>query len=277
MRVSGMLLIHFARKSARAIHEIFPTKFVLAVPEGCCSCVSMIRTDCQASALHAHEVQPSLATILHEEEVIYPSLENMTLLSAFNFWGGRVALRQALPELMQPILKHPNGSPRVPTQVQASISHKFPLAAALAARNADFAGLGVDIEIAASRYTSTNRLANRILNCEEMRTLEKLKSIPTGLRPRMCFSLKEAIFKALNPSIGRIRLGDIIVYPRSDGACEVSCTSARTLRIEATWRLIRCPVSVGYPHLYIVTTATAYCMSERCVTVEVRTLSQSTN
>ncbi len=139
--------------------------------------------------------------------------------------GGRVALHAALADLgidEGAILSTPRGAPMLPAGTRGSISHKESLAVALAARAHVDAGawhVGIDIErIAPGRLD----ISKRVLRPEE------LARFPPPGDPRrieelaFAFSAKEAIYKALDPFVGRyVSFQEMAVERRADGTALV--------------------------------------------------------
>lgn len=220
--------------------EISRTVFSLSLPEGRCVGVSLN--------------DMSLAE-LRQEEVDFPRKEKMCEKTAATFWGGRIAARRALDENVPPILRQENGAPILPDERCGSITHKLPLAAALVSTK--YRAVGIDIENA---RPAKEGLERKILDQEERKAVEKLYNVPARLRPILCFSIKEAIYKAIFKTVGHVTLRDIKVRPHIDGSCAVILPSSRDnhhhqreeerVIVEATWRFVTCASS-----RYILTTA----------------------
>jgi len=152
--------------------------------------------------------------------------------------AGRIALHAALQDLQVdagPILATKRGAPELPEGVTGSISHKRTLAVGLAARLDRGLSLGVDIEpIPALPPSPTepgwdNRpdISSHIMTPEE---LSALAAVPNSLRRReviLHFSIKEALYKAINPRIGRyVSFQEATVLPRCDGSVAVTLALA---------------------------------------------------
>lgn len=164
--------------------------------------------------------------------------------------AGRVALHAALQDIgfdCGPILATQRGAPELPAGVTGSISHKRTLAVALAARKHDGLSLGVDIEpipalpVSPSEPAWDNRpdISSRVMTPEE---LSVLATVPEGLRRReivLHFSIKEALYKAINPIIGRyVSFQEATVLPASDGSVVVSLALSKQegpFGVEARW------------------------------------------
>jgi enterobactin synthetase component D len=149
------------------------------------------------------------------------------------WFAGRVALHTALFDIgldRGAILATQRGAPELPAEVTGSISHKRTLAVALATPRTNGLSIGVDIEPvpAASSLGETgwdNRpdISSRVMTPDE---LALLADVPERLRRReviLHFSLKEALYKAINPLIGRyVSFQEAVVLPVADGSVAVT-------------------------------------------------------
>lgn len=238
--------------------QAFETAFSLHVPEGRCVGISLIAPP-DHPLMHSASL-PGLSLELPEEELAFPLEHNMSAKTAINFWGGRLAVRRALDENVPPILRHANGAPMLPSTYLGSISHKAPLAVSLVAAKAPTClGIGVDLEIAAALKSDAQRLIARILDTDEINYLRDLRSVRRPLQPRLCFSLKEAIFKAFAAAARPVSFREIHIRPSTDGTCLVDIPSSRQVRVQATWRLVSCHIH-NSPNLsnFILSTAAVY-------------------
>lgn len=131
------------------------------------------------------------------------------------FAGGRLALRAALAlgAAAEPILSTPRGGPMLPAGFAGSIAHKPTLAVALAARAPADVTLGVDVEIdRASRFD----LSTRVLTPAELRRHDALPSEDRARAVLVAFATKEAIYKALDPWLGRhVAFGEVEIEGRA--------------------------------------------------------------
>jgi 4'-phosphopantetheinyl transferase EntD len=186
--------------------------------------------------------------LLVDEERAF--LETLSPARRPTWLAGRVALHAALQDLeftCGPILATTRGAPELPEGVTGSISHKRTLAVALAARKDRGLSLGVDIEPipvvppAATEPVWDNRpdISSRVMTPEE---LSLLATVPEGLRRRevvLHFSIKEALYKAINPLIGRyVSFQEATVIPHSDGSVAVTLTLSKQegpFLAEARW------------------------------------------
>jgi enterobactin synthetase component D len=172
----------------------------------------------------------ALLNLADEERAFIDTLSDARKTTWF---AGRVALRAALADLglrHGPILATHRGAPELPDTIAGSISHKRSLAVALAARKDDGLSVGVDIEPIPTMSHSPgeapwdNRpdISSRVMTPEELATLA---AVPDGKRRReivLHFSIKESLYKAVNPLIGRyVSFQEATVHPRPDGSVSV--------------------------------------------------------
>lgn len=143
------------------------------------------------------------------------------------FIAGRHALHHALGDLRTPILADDRGAPRLPAGYVGSVSHKGTLAAALVAR-ADAGWVGVDLERAGPPRLDISR---RILTPREQAMIPDLGR-PVTLR----FSIKEAIYKAVDPHVRRYVAFTEVELDLDLAGDAVVVTSELPLEIEASWR-----------------------------------------
>lgn len=118
------------------------------------------------------------------------------------FVGGRLALRRAAARLgleLPAVLPDDRGAPALPRGVVGSISHKDSLAVALLAP-ADGATRGVDVErVVAPRVD----LSRQVLAPDEAAELSALEGEARWRAVLLRFSVKEAIYKAIDPFVRR--------------------------------------------------------------------------
>lgn len=134
------------------------------------------------------------------------------------YLAGRRALRAALADLGAP---HPapigaseRGAPVVPAPLVGSISHKGEVALALASRAAGWT-VGVDLERRAPRAID---LSSRVLTEAELAALAGLDGDARGRAVLRAFAIKEAIYKAIDPFLGRyVGFREVAVWPGADG------------------------------------------------------------
>ncbi len=144
--------------------------------------------------------------------------------------AGRAALHATLAELAPDLAAHPiladdRGAPILPTGWYGSISHKGTRAAALIAP-AGLARVGIDLERAAPPRQD---IARWILTRREQETLDD-----RGRGATLRFSIKEAIYKAVDPFVRRYVAFTEVELDVIDGIAHV--TSELPFAIETTWR-----------------------------------------
>ena len=143
--------------------------------------------------------------------------------------AGRTALRALLaPELAaHPLLPDDRGAPVLPAGWVGSVSHKGTHAAAIVAASADpRAYVGVDLELAAP---SRQDIARWILTKREQERLDD-----RGKGATLRFSIKEAIYKAVDPFVRRYVAFTEVELDVAEGTAAV--TSELPLAIDTTWR-----------------------------------------
>lgn len=143
------------------------------------------------------------------------------------FVGGRLALRLALEQMNAPTvpaLSDDRGAPILPRGFVGSISHKRDLAVAMVARAAH-GSLGVDLE---DYLPARNGIADRILVAEEIEAIEALPEDRRWIALVLRFSVKEAIYKALDPFVRRyVDFHEAIVHPDLYGRADVRLVLAQ--------------------------------------------------
>ncbi|PAU60166.1 4'-phosphopantetheinyl transferase family protein [Pseudomonas indica] len=118
------------------------------------------------------------------------------------FLAGRLCAREAMRGLGGPAVVPALGedrAPQWPTGFSGSITHGKGWAAAVVAQQSDWRGLGLDVEQLLTE-TRAERLAGEILTPAE---LQRLRPGQTALQVTLTFSLKESLFKALYPLVGK--------------------------------------------------------------------------
>jgi 4'-phosphopantetheinyl transferase EntD len=157
--------------------------------------------------------------------------------------AGRLALRAAIERAGltcdSPILSTGRGAPLFPAGIAGSLSHKQSggaiVAAALVAPG-DEHSIGIDVEIA---VPPVRDIGPKILTPDEAAQVQTLPPDRRRLETLLRFSLKEAIYKAVDPLLRRsLRFTDIAVTPLPGGAADLDWripTSATVSRAEAQW------------------------------------------
>ncbi|MGQ4879482.1 4'-phosphopantetheinyl transferase family protein [Billgrantia sp. LNSP4103-1] len=135
-----------------------------------------------------------------------PRLHGAIVKRRAEYVAGRLCARRAL-ELLDGRDATPemndDRSPRWPGDCVGAITHSESWAAALVAHRQAYRGIGLDAE----RHLGpeeARRLARRVLTPGEQSRLLRLDSSETALMVGSTFSLKESLFKALYPLVGRM-------------------------------------------------------------------------
>jgi phosphopantetheine--protein transferase-like protein len=164
--------------------------------------------------------------------------------------AGRIALHAALRDLgldRGAVLATTRGAPELPDGVTASISHKRTLAVALAAPKLDGLTLGVDIEpvpalpasLAEPGWDNRPDISSRVMTPEELAVLATMPEHQRRREVILHFSLKEALYKAINPVVGRyVSFQEATVLPHSDGSVAVTLSLTKgegPFRVDARW------------------------------------------
>ncbi len=151
--------------------------------------------------------------------------------------AGRLALRQALTRLGHsagPILADDRGAPVLPGGVRGSISHKRAVAVGLAASTLEWS-IGVDIE---QRHLGRQDISRYVLTEAEQAELAGLSAQARGQAVMLRFSIKESIYKAVDPHVRRfVGFREVDVTPLPDGRVEVAAHLAQgeVFTIDAWW------------------------------------------
>jgi 4'-phosphopantetheinyl transferase EntD len=180
-----------------------------------------------------------IARLCPEEQAVAAGLAPRRLPT----WvAGRLALAAALEGAgapRAPLLSTPRGAPAVPRGFVGSVSHKKHVAAAIACADAG-AHVGLDVEAAEPTRQDITR---HVLRAEEAAALDAL---PDALRWRGViarFSIKESIYKALDPFVqryvgfkeARVDLGDDAGATREARAALFLDQGEGPFAVEATW------------------------------------------
>ena len=179
---------------------------------------------------------------LHPDEAAL--VEAMPPTRRATFVAGRLAMRTAmrtalgaahsgpaLHDAHAPILRTDRGAPVLPHAVAGSISHKHDAALALMLPRhtmppATTTHVGVDLEHRpAARDITRPSIARRILTADELDALATLNADPLAQRERviLSFAIKEAVYKAIDPTVQRyVRFTEVVLRFTDHGTVAVS-------------------------------------------------------
>ncbi len=166
------------------------------------------------------------------------------------FTAGRVALRAAVRLVGYEhgafaIGRSGRGAPLLPPGMSGSISHKRSIAIAAATRATASEHLGIDVEDRAKPGDETRpSIASRILTAREQEAIDDLRQHdPLAYRDAVLlrFSLKEAVYKAIDPLVHRyVRFSEVEVDVTPDGRATVTLllpeASLRDVHVHAEWQ-----------------------------------------
>lgn len=158
-----------------------------------------------------------------------------------SFVAGRTALRRALERRglsSSPLLRDDRGAPLLPTGVdaRASVSHKDDVAVALVSSPVGDERVGVDVEIVRELRFD---IARRVLTDDEIEEAAGLSSPDRDHFILVRFSVKEAIYKAIDPFVRRyVGFREVSLVDGPEGlAVSLRLEPKAELSVEvATWR-----------------------------------------
>ncbi len=178
---------------------------------------------CQLITLDDNELDAALAALPREEQA---HAQTLTPVRRREWISGRTALHAA--GITDAILSSPRGAPILPAGMVGSISHKGATAVAVVApASAGF--IGIDLERAAPPRLDIGR---RILTAREQAALPA-SDPERGRAVTLRFAIKEAIYKAVDPIVGRYVGFTEVELEVGEAVCVA--TSALPAAIEATW------------------------------------------
>lgn len=210
----------------------FSTVFELDLPHGMCVGV---RIPDGLETLEPREIAELAPAEVHHAE-------NLRRLRRVTWVAGRVAMRRALGQATEPapdrpaILPDGRGAPVLAPGLAGSISHKRTLAVAMVS-DAAAGTVGVDIE---ERRPRISDIARRVLTSGELSQLSGLSGEERATAVLLRFSLKEAVYKAIDPFFQRyIGFREVAVFPDEAGnaTVELFFAARRRLRVEARWAI----------------------------------------
>ena len=190
----------------------FSTAFHHALPHGVLTAVTLPETP---------EVpEDRVLARLHQEERDFAA--NLKGHRRVEFIGGRLALRSACEQLgVRPgaILPTPRGAPQLPDGFSGSISHKRGLAIGMVCRDRD-GTLGIDLEDYGPERPG---ITTMVLRESERSIVASLPEDVQWMATLQRFSMKEAVYKALDPYVQRyVGFHEAEVIPELNGIATVA-------------------------------------------------------
>ena len=169
--------------------------------------------------------------------------------------AGRDAVRKALNSIGikfdGPILRGLRGEPLFPEQVVGSLSHSGGWSVAAVTRDSNVMGLGIDIQILVPGDRSN--LGQRIASAVELQWL-----VNSSQKFLQLFSMKEAVYKALAPSLQRfIGFREVEIFPTEDVTTFVLDPAASDIDAFLTKRKIELRSQVFGEYLFSVAIVSA--------------------
>jgi 4'-phosphopantetheinyl transferase EntD len=209
--------------------------------------LNLVHGRCVGVRLPTEVDEETLSELVPEERKFVASLAPARHRS----WvAGRIALREAFRDLgvePSPILSTARGAPALSAGLAGSISHKRTLAVGLAAYRENGACIGVDLENCPPVFVSADDaraqarpdVRTRVLTEDE---LARLECVPEEGRRRMVilhFSLKEALYKAIDPLVNRhVGFHEASMTARPDGCVEITLALSKddgAFLVAGTW------------------------------------------
>lgn len=230
-RVTGVRLRLMPRHPAIVSEEPF-------IPSG--ALASVVIDD----ALDDHGEAEAHGPDVHADELSFTAM--MTPQRRGAFLAGRRALRAALHQIAPHSAEHPllqtgRGAPRLPIGWTGSISHKRARAIALAAPSLG-GFVGVDLEERPTpRDLERPSIASRILTAAERDAIDGLELPAHRESTLVRFAIKEAVYKAIDPYVGRyVRFTEVELDVSDSGHAAVRLLlpepEMRSVHVEARWR-----------------------------------------
>lgn len=224
------------------IHErhctvVFPEDLRWTSSHGVCAGVRISNLEYSLEPLE----KALLARLLPEE---IRAAGRMPKRRALDWMGGRIALREAMksypPGCHGPVLSTLRGAPLLTGGLAASISHKSnasEVAAVALVAKAEKGSIGIDLEIVDEPREA---IAPLVLTPGELEILKKLPGADCWFRILLHFSLKEAVYKAIDPVVQRyVDYQEASLDPRPDGSAEIiwDTDELKGLKVDALWTI----------------------------------------
>lgn len=166
-------------------------------------------------------------------------LQNWVVKRQAEFLAGRYCAARALARAGQAghqVAVGPNRAPLWPPGWRGAITHTQQDAIAVVASSVD--GVGIDLE-AIMDVRQAAQFASMIINASEL-ALGKAAGLDLPTLVSLCFSLKESIFKALYPQVGRyfgFEAAELVSLDPAAGDWSARLTEPLTARLAAGFPL----------------------------------------
>ncbi len=166
-------------------------------------------------------------------------LRNWVVKRQAEFLAGRYCAARALAHAGQAghqVAVGPNREPLWPPGWRGAITHTWQHAIAVVASSVD--GVGIDLEAIMDAHQAT-QFAPMIINASEL-ALGKAAGLDLSTLVSLCFSLKESIFKALYPQVGRyfgFEAAELVSLEPAAGSWSARLTAPLTARLPAGFPL----------------------------------------
>lgn len=160
--------------------------------------LQLVSTRFDHRALNEHD-------FAHYGIALPPHLTNAAHKRRAEFLAGRLCAQRALLRLTNQTSSsgiNADRSPQWPLGCVGSITHSDSWAAAIVAKQTHYLGLGLDIEPSLS-VADGQKLAPALLTPAELARLQGLTPEQFSFMVTASFSLKESLFKAIYPLVGR--------------------------------------------------------------------------
>jgi len=178
---------------------------------------------------------------LHPVEFSYAA--TLAPRRASTWIAGRLAIREAMRDIGEigesPVMSYPRGAPIMPPGISGSISHKADtdlVTATVLVAARDRQAIGVDIEFA---DRPCGQIGTAVLTGEEITQIDSLPPDKRSFETLLRFSIKEAVYKAIDPFLHRfVDYKEISVFPDDAGRVLIQwhpAPPATPGNIEARW------------------------------------------
>jgi 4'-phosphopantetheinyl transferase EntD len=149
------------------------------------------------------EVTPLTVHDFHVHEILFTDeIKGSVAKRQCEYFAGRFCAQQALKKLNinHSVSKGKLGMPIWPADIQGSISHAHPMAAAIVTNQKNYY-LGLDIEKVIESEEELSSIISLVCNLDEFHQLTKICPLSNFQLATLIFSAKEAFYKCLCPIV----------------------------------------------------------------------------